>query len=668
MQESITPYNETEPYAFVSYAHVDETEVMAEMHRLKEMGVNIWYDAGITPGSTWREEIAQSLAKARRMIFFVTRNSVSSKHCFQETSFSHTRGVKILAIHLEPVKLPLGLELSLGDQQAIFKYQLHEELYVTKLREALEDLEDLATRVSTPGAATSELKQTTVLHAQFRTVPVGDEPVDPESYLEAITQCRTQIIERIANLEGHLSLTSNKEFILQQGIGSAARYIFKHALIRDTAYGSLMKKDRHEYHKRIASNLVSHFPELSERRPELVAHHHSAVNDHQHALEWWMKAGDIATQNFANKEAEHHFNKALDSISNLDGSADSKELEILMRLVPIFVVNYGYGASELESTAERALELCERVGDDTQTGFVLFGLWMVHVVRANHPQSLELASRVAESAERMQNPDLILEAALAQGIANFFVGEFDTSRSQFEKCIALYDEETHANHAYLFGQDPRIIALAYSSWLLWIIGEETLADEASKAALKYARELDHPSSLAFALSYATFLRLFKSDHESEADFAEELVAMLETHGINVTWLAHGKVAQAWHLGAVDDAHTAAEAMRKAIQLFRDTGSRCFLPLWDAIHAEILIKAGRTDEALEILNKAKEEMAETGESWCLSELHRVHAKAHHSLGKNDHTQKAFKKAIDIAHQQGATNWLGRVETSREDLTR
>jgi predicted ATPase/class 3 adenylate cyclase len=1132
MQKNITPYNGTEPYVFVSYAHADETLVMAEMCRLKEMGVNIWYDAGIAPGSTWREEIAQALADASRMIFFVSRNSVNSMHCMQETSFGHTRGVKILAIHLEPVELPLGLELNLGDQQAIFKYQHQEEQYTSQLRSALGDL---TTQQVASNSTTSELKQVTVLHAQFRTVPVGDEPVDPESYLEAISQCRAQIIERIADLEGHISATSNeelnicfgvpnaheddarralrsalliqevidrsrievarehdleidvrqgiqsgrvvvrnvpgdglsifgqssndaaalakeadngqiyisaivyqlvkkafdcyhigeqvldsksidtyqvlkeslvpqqldssgfseivgreqeqgslldrwklaaggsgqavllsgepgigksrltmslidqirdlgevqvfsgvcspyfthtslhpfvgilegilglrpempnqeklarldeyldgfefgqesptrlfakllsipndlpvpqttpelekqslfestltlaiqeaqqrpvllviedihwadattlellghlldllptthifcllnfrahfnpgwtarphinllalnrvtdeeardiicsiagdsaldeqiletiisradgvplfleevtkslldsgalasgatdlaipitlqeslsarldllkvekqvaqiasvigrefelsllskiapfgktelseylttlvrKDFVLQQGIGASARYIFKHALVRDTAYGSLMKKDRHEYHQRIASTLVTEFPEISERRPELLAHHHAAVGDHEGALEWWLKAADNAAQHFANQEAEHHYRKALDSIPALEGPTDSRELEILMSLVPTLVANTGYGSPELEQTCERALELCERVGDDAQTGFVLYGLWMFHVVRANHPQSLELASRVANSAEIMQNPDLILEASLAQGIANFFVGEFDKARAEFDRCIALYDEEDHANHAYLFGQDPRVIALSYLSWLLWITGKEADAIEAGEAALKYARELGHPVTLAFALSYAAFLRLFKSDYESEAGFAEELITLRDSHGIPELWVAHGNVALAWHRGAVHDAHEAAEQMRDALEMFRDTGSRCFLPLWDTIHAEILIKANRPEEALEILDKADKEMAETGERWCLSEWHRVHAMAHHSIGKKEHTKKIFEEAVNVAEQQGATNWLGRVETSREDLS-
>jgi predicted ATPase/class 3 adenylate cyclase len=1131
MQTSITPYNGTEPYIFVSYAHADESVVMAEMGRLKEMGLNIWYDAGIAPGSTWREEIAKSLAKASRMIFFVSKKSAHSIHCMQETSFSHTRGVKILAIHLEPVELPLGLELNLGDQQAIFKYQLQDKEYTNQVRSALTGL------TAQPVASTatvSELKQVTVLHAQFRTVPVGDEPVDPESYLEAISECRAQISERIAYLEGHQSVTSNeelnicfgvpnaheddarralraalliqevidrsriefarkydleidirqgiqsgrvvvrnvpgeglsifgqssndaaalakeaesgqvyisaivyqlvkkafdcyhvgeqvlgsksidtyqvlkeslvpqqldssgflrivgreqelgslldrwklaasgsgqavllsgepgigksrltmslidqirdkgevqvfsgicspyfthtslhpfvgilegilglrtemsneekfarldeylagfelgeesptrlfakllsisndlpvpqttlelekqllfesilniaiqesqqrpvfliiedihwadattlellghlldvlptthifcllnfrayfnpewavrphitqlalnrvtdeeasgiirsvvgdsaldsrtmakiisradgvplfleevtkslldsgallegatdlaipitlqesltarldllkiekqvaqiasvigrefelsllskiapfgktelneylttlvrKDFVLQQGIGASARYIFKHALVRDTAYGSLMKKDRLEYHKRIAASLITEFPKISERRPELVAHHLSAVGDHQDALEWWLKAGDNAAQNFANREAEHHYRHALESIPHLEDSADSTELGILMRLVPTLVANSGYGSSELEQTCERALELCERVGDDAQTGFVLYGLWMFHVVRANHPQSLELATRVAKSAESMQNHDLIIEAALAEGIANFFVGEFEVARAQFDKCIALYDEEDHGHHAYLFGQDPRVIALSYMSWLLWITGNEDEAIEAGEAALTYARELGHPVSLAFALSYAAFLRMFQGDYHHDAGFAEELITLRESHGIPKFWVAHGNVALAWHRGAVHDAHEAAEQMRDALELFRDSGSRCFLPLWDAIHAEILIRADRTEEALEVLDKAEQEMAETGELWCLSEWHRVHAMAHHSVGKKEHTNKIFEEAANVAEQQGATNWLDRVESSRDGL--
>ena len=116
--QDLLPYSGSEPYVFVSYAHADEAEVMADMRRLQAMGINIWYDAGIAPGATWREEIAQALANASRMLFYVTRSSINSMHCQQETSFGHTKGVKILAIHQEPVELPLGLELNLGDQQA----------------------------------------------------------------------------------------------------------------------------------------------------------------------------------------------------------------------------------------------------------------------------------------------------------------------------------------------------------------------------------------------------------------------------------------------------------------------------------------------------------------------------------------------------------------------
>lgn len=1130
MQNSIKPYSGKEPYVFVSYAHADEAAITAELQRLTALGINIWYDAGITPGSTWREEIAQSLANSARMVLFVTRNSVKSTHCLQETSFAHARGVKILAIHLEPVELPLGLELSLGDQQAIFKYQLDENGYVGKLAAALGGV---AGKLVAAKATVSELKQVSVLHAQIRTVPLGDEPVDPESYLEAISRCRNHIIELVAGLEGHLSVTGTEElvfyygvptaheddarralraalliqefvdrsrtemarlydlelevaqgihsgrvvvrsaaggleifgqttndaaalakeagkgqvyisavvhqlvrkafdcyrigeqvlggrsteiyhvhkeslvpqqldssafspiigreqelsglldrwnmsangagqavlvsgepgigksrltmslidqirdlgevkvftgvcspyfshtalhpfigilegnlgfrsdmpaaerlaklddylagfefgadsrtrlfakllsiphdlppsqttpelerqqlfeailniaiqeserrpvllviedihwadattldllgnlldllsttrifllinfradfnpgwaarphvnllalnrvsdleanniihtvagdneldaetlaaiisradgvplfleevtkslidsgvlagggdpltipitlqesltarldllgiekqvaqiasvigrefelsllqsvapfeapelgrylstlvrrdFILQQGVGASARYIFKHALIRDTAYGSLMKKDRNEYHLRIATALVEKFPELGARRPELVAHHYSVVGLNDEALGWWLKAGDIAAQNSANKEAEHHYRCALDAIPGLEGPAESRELEIQMRLVPTLVANFGYGSAELEDTCKRALELCEHVGDDAQTGFVLYGLWMFHVVRANHTQSLELASRVAQSAEKLKNPDLILEACLAQGIANFFVGEFATARREFEKCIDLYDEVDHADHAYHFGQDPRVIALSYLSWLFWITGNEHEAVEAGAAALGYARKLGHPITLAFALSYAAFLHLFKSDHDSAPEFARELIALRESHGIPDLWVAHGNVALAWHHGAVDNPDDAARLMREALELFRATGCRCFLPLWDAIYAEILVRAGRANEAVEVLENAETEMADTAESWCLSEWHRVYALVHHALGTTSHAAAKFDEAADVAQQQGAVNWLGRVHSSRHQL--
>lgn len=1132
MQDTIKPFRGNEPYAFVSYAHADEAAVMAEMKLLQGMGVNLWYDDGITPGTAWREEIAQSLAKAGTMLFFVTRNSVHSRHCLQETNFAHTKGVRILAIHLEPVELPLGLELNLGDQQAVFKFKLTEEQYTARLRSALEGFLPQPAGPETPS---SELKHVTVVNVQLRTATVGDDPVEPESYLEAISKCRDLITRRISEFQGHLSVAGNdeltiyfgvpvaheddsercirtalavrravdrvrkeivqqyelelevrqgiqtgrvvvrntggadlsifgqasndaaalaktaksgqiliseavrrlarksfdfqqygqeslggkpvniyevvsesvvpqqldssrfariigrqseqnamlerwrlategsgqavllsgdpgigksrltmsvidrirdlgdvqiitgscspyfthtalhpmvgileallglqpgmageeklnrlqeylanfefgeespvrlfanllsipcdipaptaspelekqllfesilniaiqisqktrlllviedihwadattiellgqlhellpttrifcllnfraqfnpawparphilpialnrisdqearkiilaiagdaavdsktidniiaradgvplfleevtrslldsgalasgaedlqvpitlqesltarldllkteklvaqiasvigrefelpllsqivpfnslelreylarlvrKEFVLQQGIGASARYIFKHALIRDTAYASLMKKDRHGYHARIAEILVAEFPEISERRPELVAHHLAVVGDDEQALEWWIKAGDHAMQNFANQEAEHHYQTALQSISRLEGSTELKELEILMRLVPAFVANYGYGAEELENACERALHLCEKVGDDAQTVFVLYGLWMFHVVRANHAQSLELSSRVAETAEQLQNPDLLVEAALAQGIANFFVGNFEASRAGFDKCIELYDEEQHAHHAYLFGQDPRIIALSYLSWLLWIVGDEKEAERAGQAALDFGRELGHPVSLAFALSYAAFLRLYKSEYGSKATHAEDLVSLRDSQRIPELWRAHGQVAQAWHHGAVNDPHEAADRMHKALSLFRDSGSRCFLPLWDTIHAEILLWAGRPEEAVDILGKAEAEMMESGELWCQPEWMRVNAMAQHALGQVSHSHSLLDQAAALAEQQGAVNWLGRIESMRTKIS-
>lgn len=1129
--QDLKPYSGNDPYVFVSYAHADEAEVVADMRRLQAMGVNVWYDAGIAPGATWREEIAQALANASRMLFYVTPNSINSMHCQQETSFSHTKGVKILAIHLEPVELPLGLELNLGDQQAILRYQMDEEQYNAKLRSALSHL---LHQTAKPEQPTSELKQVTVLNVQFRTMPAGDEPVDPESYLEAISECRSRIVERVHELGGHLAVTGNdelvihfgvpvaheddseravrtalmiresvdqarqefiknfdleldvlqgiqsgrvvvrqapgeglsifgqssndagglarsadngqvrisetvwklvrnsfdgqslgelnlggkpaevhevlkeslvpqqldssgfsqiigreqeqntlidrwqmaangsgqavllagepgigksrltmslidrireqgdvevitgvcspyfthtalhpfvgvlenilglkaempgeeklarlekylssyefgqdsplrlfckmlsipcnepapaatpemekqllfeaiiniaiqisqqspmllviedihwadattqellghlldllpttrifcllnfrshftpgwaarphiqsialnripdeeaaniiraiagetevddktveniiaradgvplfleevtrslmdsgalaggakdleipitlqesltarldllktgkkaaqiaavigrefdfpllssivpfsraelteylttlvrKDFVLQQGFGSSARYIFKHALIRDTAYSSLMKKDRQQYHARIAASLESEFPEISELRPELVAYHHAAVGNDEKAIEWWLKAGDKAAQNFANNEAEHHYQQALNAIPRLDGQTELRELEVLMRLVPTHVANYGYGADELEGACERALELCEKVGDDAQTVFALFGLWMFHVVRANHPKSLELAARVGETAEQLQNSDLVLEAALAQGIANFFVGNFEESHDWFSRCIEHYDEEAHGHHAYLFGQDPRVIALSYLSWLLWITGDEEAAEQASESALEFGREMGHPVSMAFALSYAAFLRLYKADFDSDEAHADELVTLRESHGVPELWLAHGNVAKAWHHGSVHDPHEGAEKMHHALTLFRDSGSRCFLPLWDTIHAEILLRAGRAEEAMEILERVEQDMVDTGELWCQSEWLRVHALAHHALGKEDHGDKLMDKAAGVAEQQGADNWLGRVKKTRDKV--
>ncbi len=466
-------------------------------------------------------------------------------------------------------------------------------------------------------------------------------------------------------LERVLDELVHGEFILRKGIGRRARFLFKHALIQDAAYGSLLKSKRREYHGRIAEALEQHFPELRESQPELLALHFREAGLSEPAVRYGIAAGRAAARRSANTEAEYYFEGALESLAETPPGTerDRRELGLQMALMPVLVATKGYGAENLERTCSRALALCDAVGDVPEKVFALFGLWMFHVVRANHAQSLELAQRFDEFALASGSDDLQVEADLISGIAPFFVGRLDESTRRFEACLERYDPARHADHAFRYGQDPRVIACSYLSWIHWLRGDEERSLAISTRAVEASRALDHPLTLSFALTFAAWLHAYRGDLDAARRYADETAALCTEFGIQV-FLAHARVVQAWcDCGASNDrAHR--QALLDRIDDFLALGARCFVPLWESHVAEAQLDGGGLGECAALLERMARNVAATGETWAQAEFHRVRARWLRAMQAAPEAVEAeFVLGEQEARTIGSREWERRIAHSR-----
>jgi class 3 adenylate cyclase/predicted ATPase len=232
------------------------------------------------------------------------------------------------------------------------------------------------------------------------------------------------------------------EFLYQQGLPPQATYLFKHALIQEAAYQSLLRSTRQQHHQRIAQVLEERFPETCEAQPELLAHHYTEASLMAQAVRYWQRAGQCAIERSANVEAIRHLSKGLQVLSTLPVTAEriQRELQMQLTLGPALMATRGYGAAEVGHTYARAHELCQHDGDSQQHFQALWGLWRFHVVGQALIQARPLADQLLALAQQVHDTAFLLEAHNAVGITLFYLGEFTHALTHLEAAMALYDQ------------------------------------------------------------------------------------------------------------------------------------------------------------------------------------------------------------------------------------
>ncbi len=456
------------------------------------------------------------------------------------------------------------------------------------------------------------------------------------------------------------------ELLYQRGRPPRARYIFKHALVQDAAYQSLLRRTRRQHHQAVAELLESKFPEVAEAQPELVAHHYSETSVADRAVDYFHKAGEKASRMSANPEAIAHLTEGLKVLRAVPEGPERarRELKFLTTMGPALMATKGYAAPEVESAYRRAMELCQELGDAPQQFSALHGLWYVHYIRGELEAARSLAEQLVDVAKGRPESGLDLAAHRSLGYSLNGLGELKASRSYLERVITSYDPAVHGDYAFRHGgADPCVASMSQSAWSDWALGHPDQAIADYEDALALARNLTHPFSETWAHTSAAVIHQLRGEPKATQEHAEAAAAIAEELGfaVYVSWTS---ILRGWVLVEQGDGTEAVAEMRGAIDASRATGAGLFMPYWLALLASV---HGRLDQAQEGLVANAEALAQvdrTGERFWEAELHRFKGQLllENDAANESEAEACFHRAIEIARAQEAKSWELRATTS------
>ena len=351
-------------------------------------------------------------------------------------------------------------------------------------------------------------------------------------------------------LQSALAQLVRAELLYQRGRAPRARYLFKHALIQDAAYASLLRSVRQGYHQQMAQLLEARFPEVVETQPEVVAHHYTEAACPDQAIGYWLRAGQHAAQRSANQEAVRHLHTGLGLLATRPDTPErtEQELTLHMALGPVLMATRGNAAAEVEQTYSRAWALCQQLGETPQRFAALRGLWRLYQAGGRLATAREVAEQLLSLAQRQHDATRLLAAHAALGQTLLHMGAFTLARLHLEQGIALSDPVAQRTLALRYGQAPGVLCLIYAAFTPWCLGYPDQGLARSQAACTLARELAHPLSLAAALNSMAALHLLRGEAQAGRNQAESLIALSTEHTLP-QWLAQGRCALGWALGS-----------------------------------------------------------------------------------------------------------------------
>jgi predicted ATPase len=452
-------------------------------------------------------------------------------------------------------------------------------------------------------------------------------------------------------------------------MGEQARYVFKHALIQDTAYQSLLKSTRQQYHQQIARVMEEQFPDMKEQQPELLARHYTEANLIEQAIPYWQQAGERAAQRSAHAEAIGHLTQGLECVLRLPDTPAraQQELRLQVALGKPLMATKGYGAPEVERVYSRARDLCRQETETAELFPVLLGLWVFHLLRAELRVAHELGARLLRLAQDVQDPVFLLEAHFTLGGTLFWLGELRAAQAHLAQGLALYEPHQHGVHVALYGQDLGVGCRRYEAWTLWVLGYPEQALTRSQQTLALAREVAHPFSLGYALWHTTLLEQLCRNAQAAQQQAEALIGLASEQGFAMI-LAYGPGVRGWALAQQGREEEGLQQIHQSLAAARATGEELVRPYSLALLAEVYGKNGQAKEGLAGIAEALELVDKTGERWGEAELYRLKGELTLTSQVDNHqspvkqAEECFLTAIEVARKQQAKSWELRASTS------
>jgi class 3 adenylate cyclase/predicted ATPase len=461
------------------------------------------------------------------------------------------------------------------------------------------------------------------------------------------------------------------ELVFRRGSPPKAIYSFKHALVRDTAYQSLLKSRRRELHRRIAQVIEERAPHVVAAEPEVLAYHLTEAGQLPQAVVFWHRAGEHANDRAANAEAAGHLAKGLDLLTQMPENPErlEHELTLLTTLGQVLAAAKGYGHPEVERVYNRARNLTERVQDTPRLFPVLLGLTINHAVRSELSAARGLGERLLALAQQASDPVLMVEASYALGITCSWLGEFASAWQHLERGINQYDIAQHQAHLALYGQDGGPICLCRGAMALWYLGYDDRALELMDEALAITAKLGHLFSRAYVLTWAAILHVHRRDVAKAQEAAELASAFATEHGFPF-WHTQGVFLQGWALAERGQVTTGIERLREGLAGMQAIGSRMTEPWAMGLLAKAYGKVDRFVEGDTLVAEALTIVARTRNRWCEAELHRLKGELISSRSERDpaEIEACFRRALDVARMQDAKMWELRSAVSLARLWR
>jgi predicted ATPase len=459
--------------------------------------------------------------------------------------------------------------------------------------------------------------------------------------------------------------------VLRRGEGAETIYGFKHALVRDAAYGTLPKSKRRALHARIARTLEEVSPETVRAEPELLAFHYTEAAMTHEAVGHWRKAGEAALARSAHAEAVARLGKALTLLAGLpeDDDRRRRELKLQLALGRALIAARGEAASETGQAYARARQLCEEVGDSPHALPVLYGRYIYRFGRGELRRARELAKEYLDRAKHVGNVPAQATGHRMLGITSLHLGRLHKARAHLERALATSSAAPTRSPDVFYPYDPRVVCLARLSDALLLLGYPDQALARCRAALAEAQALAHPETLGIALASSIGLHQDLRDAETVEEQAQALVALGAERGI-AYFRQEGMLALGWVLAERAKPDEGLETMRPVLAAFRADEKALGMTYRLLTVAGVCGKARRAAEGLDLLADAFDLAQRTGEHWFEAEQHRVKGELLLSAPAPDEAaaEVCFREALAVASRQGARMWELRAATSLARLRR
>ncbi|PKH00206.1 AAA family ATPase [Paraglaciecola sp. MB-3u-78] len=460
----------------------------------------------------------------------------------------------------------------------------------------------------------------------------------------------------------HLGELVKLELISCRGSGETSSYLFKHALLQEAAYVSMLKSTRESYHLCVAHSLESIFSGLWTPHPEVVALHYSnapGTSENQHkAIHYWLKAAAVARRASADQESHQLCTNALQVLSKLpeNGERNKLELDIQTQKIPSIIALFGYSSDEIAEVGQRALTLCESVTDVASRFLALFSVCTYYMVNGQHEKShktaLDMQTLINDNADPVCNMQVEVEMLL--GLSNFYLGRLGEAEKNLLRCRETYEPNLHGDHAFIYGQDPNVMAQVFLLWTYYLVGNQAAVEEYTEALSLSNTQFKHPQTRGFCLAMKAWQAVFADDFVTVAKLSPELRCLAEEYGL-LAFQIQSNAIDGLILCNSGELEMGTKQVEQSIVAWQSIGSQAYVPCWLTLLAQACVKSGQLEKAKTVLDQAFKLVEDTNERWAESELYRCKAKLCAASGQAKDAIKYWCESIHLAETRGMFGW-------------